>query len=81
MGRNNDYTTGSLLDYEYFSKHYKLIAVDFSKQVELENPDLKQQINFIERLKRDKFASLKSQKKQLLNFHKMLQQLFDFDYV
>ena len=58
MGRNNDYTTGSLLDYEYFSKHYKLIAVDFSKQVELENPDLKQQINFIERLKRDKFAAM-----------------------
>ena len=26
MGRNNDYTTGNLLDYEYFSKHYILIA-------------------------------------------------------
>ena len=26
MGRNNsDYTTGTLLDYEYFSKHYKLL--------------------------------------------------------
>ena len=25
MRRNNDYTTGNLLDYEYFSKHYKLI--------------------------------------------------------
>ena len=47
MGRNNDYTTGNLLDYEYFSKHYKLIAIDLSKQIELENPDLKQQINFI----------------------------------
>ena len=33
MGRNNDYTTGNLLDYEYFSKHYKLIAIDFSKQI------------------------------------------------
>ena len=53
MGRNNDYTTGSLLDYEYFSKHYKLIAIDLSKQIELENPDLKQQINFIVRLKRN----------------------------
>ena len=28
MGRSNDYTTGNLLDYEYFSKHYKLIAID-----------------------------------------------------
>ena len=41
----------NLLDYEYFSKHYKLIAIDLSKQIELENPDLKQQINFIESLK------------------------------
>ena len=58
MGRNNNYTTGSLLDYEYFSKHYKLIAIDLSKQTELENPDLKQQINFIGRLKRDEGATM-----------------------
>ena len=38
--KNNDYTTGNLLDYEYFSKHYKLIAI--SKQLELENSDLRQ---------------------------------------
>ena len=48
ISKSNDYTTGNLLDYEYFSKHYKLIAIDLSKQIELENPDLKQQINFIE---------------------------------
>ena len=53
MRRNNNYTTGNLLDYEYFSKHYKLIAIDLSKQIELENPDLKQQINFIEKLERN----------------------------
>ena len=41
MGRNNDCTTGNLLDYEYFSKHYKLIAIDLSKKIELENPNLK----------------------------------------
>ena len=58
MGRNNDYTTGSLLDYEYFSKHYKLIAIDLSKQIELKNPDLKQQINFIERLERNDGATM-----------------------
>ena len=39
------------MDYEYFSNHYKLIPIDLSKQTELENPDLKQQINFIGRLK------------------------------
>ena len=47
ISKNNDYTTGNLLDYEYFSKHYKLIAIDLSKQIELGNSDLKQQINFI----------------------------------
>ena len=54
MGKNNDHTTGNLLDYEYFSKHYKLIAIDLNRQIELENPDLKQQINFIGKLKEDK---------------------------
>ena len=47
ISKNNDYTTGNLLDYEYFSKHYKLIAIDLSKQIELESPDLRQQISFI----------------------------------
>ena len=47
ISKNNDYTTGNLLNYEYFSKHYKLIEIDLSEQIELENPDLKQQINFI----------------------------------
>ena len=32
ISRNNEYTTGNLLDYDYFKKHYKLIAIDFSKQ-------------------------------------------------
>ena len=54
ISKSNDYTTGSLLDYEYFSKHYKLIAIDLSKQIELENPDLRQQINFIGKLEDDK---------------------------
>ena len=31
ISKNNDYTTGNLLDYDYFSKHYKLIAIDLSK--------------------------------------------------
>ena len=56
MGRGNDYTASNLLDYEYFSKHYKLITIDLNKQIELENPDLKQEINFIGRLEDDKAA-------------------------
>ena len=44
MSYNNDYTTGNLLDFAYFEKHYKLIATDLSKQTTLKDP---QQINFI----------------------------------
>ena len=51
ISRNNEYTTGNLLDYDYFKKHYKLIAIDLSKQQVLqENEDLIEQINFIGRL-------------------------------
>ena len=28
ISRNNEYTTGNLLDYDYFKKYYKLIAID-----------------------------------------------------
>ena len=31
ISRNNEYTTGNLLDYDYLKKHYKLIAIDLSK--------------------------------------------------
>ena len=47
------YTRSNLLDYEYFKEHYRLIAIDLSKQIELENKDIKQQINFIGNLDRD----------------------------
>ena len=46
MSNNNDYTTGILLDFGYFKKNYKLIAIDFSKQTKLKDP---QQISFIGR--------------------------------
>ena len=51
ISRNNEYTTGNLLDYDYFKKYYKLIAIDLSKQQVLqENEDLIQQINYIGKL-------------------------------
>ena len=34
MSENSNYTIVSLLDYEYFSKHYNLIAIDLNKQIE-----------------------------------------------
>ena len=42
---NNDYTTGKLLNNEYISNNCNLIAIDLSKQIELEDDDLMQQIN------------------------------------
>ena len=47
MSNNNDHTTGSLLDFPYFKKHYKLIAIDLSKQTKLKDSE---QINFIGKL-------------------------------
>ena len=47
IGKGEDYTTGSLLDYDYFKKHYKLVAADLSKQEELDaDPKAIQQIEF-----------------------------------
>ena len=52
-GQGEDYTTGYLLDYEYVKKHYRLIAVDLSRQKELD-ADLKAipQIEFVGQLKK-----------------------------
>ena len=45
--QGDDYPTGCLLDYNYFKKHYKMIAIDLSKQQALdEDPKAIQQINF-----------------------------------
>ena len=54
ISKNNYYTIGNLLDYEYFPEHYKLIAIDLRRQIELENPNLKQQINVIGKLEDDR---------------------------
>ena len=49
ISRNNDYTTGNLLDFAYFEKDYRLIAIDLSKQPKLKDHE---QINFIDRLEK-----------------------------
>ena len=50
MSNNNDYTTGNLLDYAYYKKYYRLIAIYLSKQAKLKDP---QQLNFIDKLLRN----------------------------
>ena len=75
ISRNNEYTTGNLLDYYYFKKYYKLIAIDLSKQQVLqENEDLIQQINFIGRLTEAANVFILIEKKKILywHFHKIL---------
>ena len=45
-GQGHDYITGCLLDYSYFNNHYKMIAIDLSKQqVSDADPRAIQQIN------------------------------------
>ena len=53
-GQGDDYTTGCLLDYLHFKNHYKMIAIDLSKQQALD-ADLRaiQQINFTGNLDRN----------------------------
>ena len=55
MSNNSDYTTGNLLDYAYYKKYYRLIAIDLSKQTKLKDP---QQINFIGKLLRKTGATM-----------------------
>ena len=72
LSKNKDYTIGNLLHYEYFKDHYQLIAIDLSKQIELENLDLKQQISFIGKLEKPCSLLLRKKKKSLLISHKIL---------
>ena len=74
ISRNNEYTTGNLLDYDYFKK-YKLIAIDLSKrQVLPENEDLIQQINFIGKLEEaaNVFIIIEKKENTILEFSQNL---------
>ena len=45
--QRDDYTTGSVQDYNYFNKYYKIIAIDLSKQQALDaNPKTLQKNEF-----------------------------------
>ena len=70
-GKGDNYATGCLLDYDYFKKNYQLIAVDLSKQRELD-ADLRviQPVKFIGMLKTrsNVFTILNSRNK--LEFYK-----------
>ena len=59
IGQGDDYTSGCLLDYPYFKENYKLIALDLTKQQEVDaDPKAIPQI-------KKRFSLLKKQKKSL----------------
>ena len=69
MLRNNDYTTGNLLDYSYHQNYYKLI--ELTQIYQEKNFTIPQQISFLGKLKEDnsvKFFMLEKHKKIFLFF-------------
>ena len=54
MSRNNNDTTGNLLDFSYFKENYRLSAIDLSKQTKLKVP---QQINLIGKLENQPYGA------------------------
>ena len=77
-GQRDDYKTGYMLDYPYFKDSYKRIAVNLSKQNELDaNPRATQQINFTANLDRGDYDAytriyfiLEEAKETILDFAK-----------
>ena len=68
-----------MLDYNYFKKYYKLIAIDLSKQQELqENENLIQQINFIGRLEQasNVFIIIETKENTILEFSQNFANVF-----
>ena len=71
--QGDNYTTGCLLDYNYFNNYYKMIAIDLSKQQALDaDPKAIQQINFTANLDREGnttiFFIIKEAKETILDF-------------
>ena len=65
MSRNDDYTTGNLLDYSYHQNYYKIISIDLSRQV---NTSIPQQINFVWKFGATMLFIAEKQQKTILNF-------------
>ena len=55
MSRNDDYTTGNLLDYSYHKNYYKLIGIDLSRKT---NTSIPQETNFIGKSEEDDGATM-----------------------
>ena len=74
-GQGDDYITGCLLDYPFFKKYYKLIAMDLSQQQTLDaNPNATQQMTFTGNLTREEggriYFIIEEAKETVLGFSK-----------
>ena len=68
-GQGDDYSTGCLLDYNYFKNYYKVIAIDLSKQQALDaDPKAIQQISFTGNLDQAADATMFSIIEKFLDF-------------
>ena len=72
-GKGDDYLTGFLWHYSYFNENYKLIAIDLSKQQDLDaDPRAIQQISFATNLDRERntimFFIIEKAKETALDF-------------
>ena len=69
MPRNDNYTTGNLLDYLYHQNYYKLIDIDLSRQT---NTNISKEISFTGKLKDGNgaimFFIVEKQQETMLNF-------------
>ena len=84
IGKGEDYTTGSLLDCNYFKKHYKLVAVDLSKQIELDaDPRAIQKIEFKYMLGTNStiYWVLEKSKETILEFYKGTVKVYEIIFV
>ena len=78
-GQGDDYTTGFLLDYNYFKEHYNIIAIDLSKQKEVDfNPKAIQQISFTGNLENQSatFFNIEEVKELVLDFSQRTVKVF-----
>ena len=83
-GQGDEYTTGCLLDYNYFKEHYKMIAIYLSKEQELDcDPKAVQQVNFTGNLENQSkmFFFTEDAKETVLDFSQGLIQVFLFYFL
>ena len=78
-GQGDHYTTGCLLDFNYFNNYYKMIVIDLSKQQALDaDPKAIQQSNFNRNLEKNVliFFIIEEAKETVLGFSKVTVKVF-----